>query len=273
MILIQDGYNPIKPGDLTGTAQLVYTQKMASPIRYTYRTAQDLLFELQLRTAIVESAQALNASGVSFSSFANSRSNPAYWTRTYNGGFLMRPDVRPSAAIRDIFQYGGAYAFECAMAIVIVLYKAVLDTIGDAEFDRLFANLYLYSWEHDADLHLTTVKGIPESFPGDVLYYSNPDFDPQTPQWQGENVVKLPASLLYGHGIGIAYEADIIRELNRRRRPGSLQPAYLLDQATYPDFAAIRAKVSGGSAIPAAAAPHPEHWVGGQLGSHYQYYA
>ena len=40
--------------------------------------------------------------------------------------------------------------------------------------------------------------------PGDVVYFNNPDFDPLTPQWRGENAVVLEDGTYFGHGIGIA---------------------------------------------------------------------
>src|SRR5690606_11785293 len=96
----------------------------------------------------------------------------------------------PSDAIRDIFANGHLYGFECATAMIIVLYKAALDSIGEAAYNRLFANTYLYHWNVDRDLGLTT---LPESrfIPGDILYFDNPEVDPSMPQWQGENVVYM----------------------------------------------------------------------------------
>lgn len=275
MIIVGDGYNPINPASLSGTERDVYEHKMNSSATYRYNTAEELLFELKLRAAIVESAVQLERSGAAFASFSKSRGNEAYWERLDNGGFQLKPNVRPSNAIRDIYRNGRAYGFECAMAIVIVLYKAVLETIGDEAFDRLFANLYLYSWEHDSDLHLITIKGKRESFSGDVLYYSNPDYDPKTPQWQGENVVKMPGNLLYGHGIGIKNEAGIVRELNEHRKKGSSRSAYLLDQVTYPNFTEIMRYTHpyGGTRSQLEQRLWPADWIAGRIGSRVQLYA
>ncbi|MDF2726270.1 MAG: protein-glutamine gamma-glutamyltransferase, partial [Paenibacillus sp.] len=237
MIIVQQG--SVDPSGLSGTERDVYDQKMASSENFYYRTADELLFELKLRAAIVKAARDLQASGPAFASFSKSRANPRYWDRTEEGGFRLKPNVSPSDAIRDIYSNSSAYGFECATAIIIVLYKAVLETIGDDLFDQLFGNLYLYSWEHDTDMPITTVKGNHPSFPGDILYYSNPDHDPSKPQWQGENVVKLPGNKLYGHGIGITNEEGIIRELNANRKRGSRKSAYLLDQVTSPNYSDI----------------------------------
>lgn len=150
--------------------------------------------------------------------------------------------MRPTDAIRDIYVNGQLYGFECATAVIIVLYKAVLETIGTAAFDRLFANLYLYSWHHDSDLRLITVYGKRLAFPGDIVYFKNPDVDPEMIHWQGENAVKLNGDLYFGHGIGIMNAEGIISRLNRYRKPGSTVSAYLLDEATYPNFFSICSK-------------------------------
>lgn len=270
MIILRQG--SIDPSRLSGTEREVYEQKMASSTTFRYRSADELLFELKMREAIVQAAWALQNSNPAFASFSKSRSNPDYWERTAEGGFLLRQGVRPSDAIRDIYSNARAYAFECATAIVIVLYKAVMEMIGDQMFDHLFANLYLYSWEHDSDLSLITVKGKQPSFAGDVLYYSNPDYDPKTPQWQGENVVKMPGNRLYGHGIGVTNEEGIIRELNAHRKRGSRKSAYLLDQVTHPNFTEIMLDTRAATRSSGSLEQWPADWIGGRIGNRIQLY-
>ena len=71
---------------------------------------------------------------------------------------------------------------------------------------------------------------------GDRGYFRNPDVNPKTPEWQGENVIVLPDSLYYGHGIGIADADDMIKALNSNRIAGAERSAYLLDMAGRPDY-------------------------------------
>jgi len=196
------------------------------------------------------------------------RANREYWERMSKGGFLLRRGVYQSEAIRDIISNGRACAFECATAIVIVLCNAVPGMIGDKNYDWLFGNLQLCSWEHDSDMPLVTKDGRRETFAGDVLYYSNPDFDPKAPQWQGENVVKMRDNLLFGHGIGIEEEDVTIRHLNNHRKPGSKVSAYLFERTTYPDFyAIIRETQSGAGGMPYV--PRwPDGWISRRIGSH-----
>ncbi|OUS69271.1 protein-glutamine gamma-glutamyltransferase [Paenibacillus sp. MY03] len=241
-MVITDGSNPgaIPPRLLTMLERKTLTRKMASPMLYSYPSLDSLIFELKMRSHIVEAAKAMYASGVSFASFSNSRSNEQYWIRTPQGGFLLRPNVLPSDAVNDIFENGHLYAFECAGAIIIILYKAVLDAIGEAAFNRHFRNLYLISWETDHDLRLNATYNLNETYHGDTMYFKNPDYDRSTPEWQGENAIKLDDNLFFGHGIGIGSAGEIIEKLNRARMPGSMTSAYLDNLIITPDFEFVR---------------------------------
>lgn len=214
--------------------------KQNSRVVYRYPSEDALVFELKMRTHIVEAAKALYAGGANFATFARSRCNEWYWTRTENGGFLLNRGVRPSDGINDIFINGRLYGFECAGAIIIILYKAVLDTVGEAVFDAYFQNLFLRDWQSDRDLRLITTYNKYEVYPGDVLYFKNPDYDPETPEWQGENVVMVDDNLFFGHGIGIEWGQDIVAALNRMRWVGSIRSAYLQNLVVSPDFEYFR---------------------------------
>jgi protein-glutamine gamma-glutamyltransferase len=76
--------------------------------------------------------------------------------------------------------------------------------------------------------------------PGDVVYFKNPDHDPDKPEWQGENAVLLGNNSYYGHGLGIKGAEGMIASLNRERVPGSRISAYLTDEALHPDFAYLQ---------------------------------
>ena len=72
--------------------------------------------------------------------------------------------------------------------------------------------------------------------PGDVVYFNNPDFNPETPWWRGENAVVLEDGTYFGHGLGIGTAEQIIQALNKTRKPGSNQSAYLTNLVTRPSF-------------------------------------
>lgn len=207
---------------------------------FEYPTADLLRFELKLRDHLVRSAIALYRSGLVFSTFNNARSNERYWERTELGGFRLRDGVRPSTGILDIFRNGRMYATECATAMVIILYHAVLQSINRDDFDRLFDGMILYDWRYDKDLDLRTLP-TNTFLPGDIVYFANPDFDPDTPQWQGENAVYLGHGQYYGHGADIRTADSLIRFLNDNRRPDATRSAYLVHQATRPGFASLAA--------------------------------
>lgn len=217
--------------------QAEIVQSMArSRDNYVYPRANELQFELKARHAIINAAKAMNESGAQFTDFEHSYCNPAYWELQPNGGFKLKNGVSPSAAILDIFRNGQAYGYECAVAMIIVYYRAMIDILGESAFNRLFQNLYLWSWHQDTDLGLTT-RNYSSFIPGDVVYFNNPDVHPAHIESQGLNTVVLEGGLYFGHGMGIQTAREIIRRLNALRKPFSLRSAYLMRQATRPNFA------------------------------------
>ncbi|USB31738.1 protein-glutamine gamma-glutamyltransferase [Paenibacillus sp. YPG26] len=242
MIVIGDHTPSEQISQLIGSesARAIIMQKEKSSFTYWYPNLDALRFELQLREEITSAARRLNSSGAKFAKFNNSRCNEAYWNRESNGGFRLKQGVEPSKAIQDIYENGPLYAFECGTAIVIVWYKAVIESISPDAFDVYFTNLFLWDGEHDPNLVLKKLEQHEDACPGDVQYFENPDVDPDKPEWQGENVVLLQTNLYYGHGIGIATSERIIAALNKRRKPNSSISAYLTKYVLHPDFEFLR---------------------------------
>lgn len=208
---------------------------------YDYSSIKQLEFELKLRNNIVISARDLYRSGLAFRIFRNSICNPAYWDRTDEGGFLLKEGVKPSSAVRDIYTNGRKYGTECATAIVIVFYKAVVEAFPEESFDEKFKNIYLMDWQREWHLRIRSYSNLQDYLPGDCRYFKNPDVDPLTPEWQGENAIDLTRGLYYGHGIGIRTAEGIIDALNKHREQDSQTSAYLMDSATRPDFKYLEA--------------------------------
>ena len=150
----------------------------------------------------------------------------------------MKEGVQPAKAIIDIFENGRVYAFECAVAMVMIYYRAVLSSIGEKSFNRHFQRLFLRSWHTDNDLVLIT-RDAADALAGDVRYFKNPDVHPRTPEWQGENAVDLGDGTYFGHGLGILTADQMIFALNRHRRPEATRSAYLLRQATRPHIQSL----------------------------------
>jgi protein-glutamine gamma-glutamyltransferase len=202
---------------------------------YEYQTIDQLDFELEMRVQILKAAVLLDKSGAKFTWLSNSKCNEKYWRRTPNGAFILRTNVSPHTGIADIFVNGAKYAFECATAIVIIFYKAVLDSFGKNVFDQLFSGLYLYDWQHDQDLDLLVHNGT-DYLPGDCVYFKNPEYNPRTPQWRGENSIVMGKNLYYGHGIGMRTSQFIIDYLNKKRHEHSHQSAFLTTEITRLNF-------------------------------------
>jgi protein-glutamine gamma-glutamyltransferase len=202
---------------------------------YSYYSMDEFLFELKVRKNIIQSAEEMNKGKSKFTIFSYARCNPRYWQLTKEGGFLLRPDVQPDAAIRDVFQSGSLYAFECATAIPIIYYHAILKSIGSEVFNSLFQNLYLYSWHTDTDLGITTFHSN-HFLPGDVIYVNNPDYDRKRPWFRGLNVVVLEDGRLFGHGFNIRTSEEMIQILNDRRKADGQRSAYITKLVTRPSF-------------------------------------
>ncbi|MFZ5967838.1 MAG: protein-glutamine gamma-glutamyltransferase [Bacillota bacterium] len=240
--MIKIAGNTISPGNIAQypvgslerkTIEIMHT----SSTLYRFDSLKQLTFELNLRTHIVTAAKQLDKSNFSFEIFRESYCNPDYWERTEEGGFLLKEGIHPTAGIRDIYQNSSKYGTECATAMVIVFYKGLADILPEKLFNLMFSSIYLMNWEYlDGDLGIATYRNVTDDIPGDCRYFKNPDVNPLTPEWQGENVIVLGDGTYYGHGIGIRTADKMIESLNEQRRAGATKSAYLLDSATRLDF-------------------------------------
>lgn len=206
--------------------------------KYEYNSLNQLKFELRLRSETIKAANELNNSDMSFRVFRKSKANPVYWNRLENGGFELKDGVKPSEAINDIFKNGSKYGTECATAMVIVFYKAILNIFSDELFNKQFPKINLMNW-HSIDpllREIGIIKDIKDFLPGDRGYFDNPDVDPKTPEWQGENVIIIDDDKYYGHGIGKHTAKEIIEKLNRRRIKDSTKSAKLLNSVSRPNY-------------------------------------
>jgi protein-glutamine gamma-glutamyltransferase len=232
MITIE--YNPLhsKLNNLSSLQQQIYNALEKSTTRYAYPTIKELKFELKLREKIIHAAKRMFESDAVFSSFQDSSFNSTYWRKTSNG-YLLKPNQLPSAAIEDVFINSNKYGFECVTSIVLIYYKAVLDSIHKNYFNELFRPLLVWNHHFDKDLGMITFSGY-DSIPGDVVYFYNPDYE--TPIWMGENAVYLGEGQYFGHGIGIGTKEEMIEALNTLRKKEAKKSAYLLQQVTRLNF-------------------------------------
>ena len=204
---------------------------------YDYESFEQLNFEIQLRVSCVNASRELNQSDFSFEVFRKSKCNELFWNRTSEGGFLLKEQIKASDAINNIFIDSSKYATECATAIVIIFYKATLEVLGDHIFDNNFPSIQLMNWHYiDKEIGIYSYKSKTPSLPGDCVYFKNPQVNPLTPEWQGENTINLGDDTYYGHGIGIKNEEGIITTLNENRKAEASKPAFLSNSVTTIDF-------------------------------------
>lgn len=217
--------------------EIILNRMITADKTYEYPSEGVLRFELAARKEIVNSSERLYNSFFSFKLFKDAICNSLYWDKTEEGGFRLKKRANPHEAIMDILKNSRLYGTECATAIVIVFYLGLVRVMPAELFDSLFPDIYLMDWKYlDKDLGVGTYSGVDDSLPGDCLYFKNPDVNPETPEWQGENVIQLLDGYYYGHGIGIQTANVIIRELNRNRVYGSDTSAYLMDLIVKPNF-------------------------------------
>lgn len=225
----------------SGSAESEMLNKLdKSTHTYKYPDLDELTFEIKTRRAIINASLDLYRARLAFRTFQDSKCNEDFWRRMPNGGFALKQGVKPSDAINDIFRNTRKYGTECATAIVIVYYKAVLDVYDASLFNKAFTEIILMNWQQmDELLGVATYRKLPDYIPGDCRYFRNPDVNPLTPEWQGENAIDLGNSRYYGHGIGITDADRIIAALNQNRVADSTISAYLMDTATRPDFSGL----------------------------------
>ena len=198
--------------------------------------------ELQMRTHTVEGAKILDDArkagrGMGFQpDMNNPKVNPQFWD-VQNGQIKLKPGVRPSEAVDDVFKNPNKYALDCAAGAHLVGLRAISKTIGATDFDRSHANLKLKGWQssrqgQNAGGSFNHVTGTPEGRagnapkPGDAGYIKNPDN--VSVAWQGENVIYLGNGQYFGHPGGIKSKDEWVNWINTNaRKPGATQSAYM----------------------------------------------
>jgi protein-glutamine gamma-glutamyltransferase len=227
--------NEYKPN---GIERDIITKMDLSSERYEYNSLNQLQFELKLRKNIVIEAIRLSKSNMKFATFRKSTCNLDFWDRTEAGGFILKKGITPSAAIEDIYINSNKYATECATAMIIIYYQALLNIFGEKLFNELFHEIQLMNWHYIDNLleEAGYIEKRSDYLSGDRRYFYNPDVNPEKPEWQGENVIDLGNGIYFGHGIGMGNAQQIINVLNKYRIAEAKETATLLDTAARLNF-------------------------------------
>lgn len=226
---------------LNPAEQMILNAMLSSPARYDYSNIRELMFEVSFRNRCIQSATDLIHSGAKFATFAKTYGNDMYWRRSPEGALELRYNVPAALGIRDIFERGPLYAFECATGIVVIFYYALLRMIGDQAFNATFPTITLYDWHYE---RLPIYSEIRNDFlPGDCLYFANPDFDPARPEWRGENAIYFGNDQFAAFGLGILTAEQVIHRLNSLRKRGATRSAHLLSHVTRVDIPELLSRI------------------------------
>ncbi len=237
------GGSKINVGDIASeypknSIEIAIINKMVSSQEpFSYNFLNQLKFELSMRKNIISSSIELSRSIMKFKVFKESKCNKDYWERTKSGGFNLKEGAASSTGINDIFINSSKYATECSTAIVIIYYKAILSIYPEELFNNTFKNIVLLNWHSlnkNLRIYSSEIQG--DYLPGDCLYFENPDYTPKKQEWQGENAIDLGNNSYYGHGIGITSAEQIIKSLNKHRKPDANKTAYLTKHVARPNF-------------------------------------
>lgn len=206
--------------------------------RYQYLTINIAGYQFQLTHV----ATRLSQKKPGFAIANQQRFNPAFWRRLPKpapglppgtrtsitpGTFDVKPGVSPSSALFDLYQYPSQYAFDCATAVIVVQYLAILGALGASQFDKKFPQIAAGPWVFGPTMHLflqlrgahdVNIKGDESQFNrGDVAYFNNPGVASEhAAAFSGENAIFLGEGEYYAHPFGITTATNIIYELQSR---------------------------------------------------------
>jgi protein-glutamine gamma-glutamyltransferase len=223
---------------------LIFTKDADGKVN-TQRIGKALRDRVVIGGAMIDAAHDM---GKAKHRFGDLEANPVVWEVDEDNPNVMysNGDFPPSVALMDIFNNPEMYSFECATAMVILRYKAMLDLIGEEDFNRICDDLRIGVWDqedHAAAIWKVsgqsnggeqvdmTAETKAEMMPGDYAYFKNWDVTEAAFKggWQGENVIFLGEGKYYGHPFGITEGTKIVKYLNKHRNIGSTRSASLLD--------------------------------------------
>lgn len=213
------------------------------------RISQTLADRVRVGAAVVSACLEMHQAHHEFAIAPLQRFSGAYWRRDgrlqHHATFHLRPGVKASAALNDVFRNPDGYRFECATALVLVYYRAIQKLIGERDFDRIMGDLKVGPWEYEPDLArflLSSGKGDRPATPerarqlkyGEYTYTKN-----WAVSWwgwakgcQGQNQIRLDDDLYYAHSYALVGQGDIVARENGARVIGAKTSASMTDAQT-----------------------------------------
>lgn len=154
-----------------------------------------------------------------------------YSTYTYNNvdycspkGWKVVKGKKTSEAIKSIFAATTPNFMECKSTLVVVYYKAILDTFGDEVFNKAFPNLFI-SWNDKLHLETLTLEKNPLLLEegallleeGDWVYFEgHPGYDAvmgNSGLGRGENTIYMGNDKYSGLGCEEKTEEELKKRL------------------------------------------------------------
>jgi hypothetical protein len=186
--------------------------------------------EVRVRHAAIKGMEEANTGTCQYPDSAH----PAYLDSTYwdKAGPMYFKAKSPlpsgkeaSDAIEAIFAPGSKTRLECMAMTFAVQYRAMMNGMGKAKFNKLFpggAGLEISNRNMASELiaskkyKVITVGSKSEILPGDWVYFKNfSDYKTKHPGgfWQGENAVYMGGGMYSGFGVTSMSEKDMNKEL------------------------------------------------------------
>jgi len=205
------------------------------PPVHAYANKDQLMIELNLRDkAIDEMGKAnVNADNLRYATRrgdpSDGRLDPKYWDKVGFYQFLLALGATPAPAVRSIFG-SKDNVLECNSAMVAVEYGSMLETMGNAAFNKRMADgsLIVSPYhlpprgvdEHplfkQGMIEIVAITSTKDLIPGDWVYFRNlADYLTKHPNgfWSGEHALYLGGGKFQGFGTTVLTEDEMREKL------------------------------------------------------------
>jgi hypothetical protein len=212
-----------------------------SPPDFSFSSFDQMGFEVRTRAAAIQGIEDVHKGCCAYFDSAHPpHLDSTYWQQVGSGvHFVLQSPLpagkNPSDAIEAIFAPGAGTRLECLSMTRAIEYRAMLKSIGAAQFDARFpggAGIVISADPSAAPLltppdrkfEVIAVASKSEILPGDWVYFQNfQDYSAKVPggYWQGENAIALGGGKFRGFGVAAMSETDLNQELVNKYNKGA----------------------------------------------------